>query len=1090
MKITVRLAALAIVAGLAGFPVFASEVSPAQARHAAKNWVRRAPGRMGARFRDSEPASFETVSNESGRAIFHAMNLKGGGFVITSGDTRLTPIVAFSSTGSYSGDEDSPLYALLHAGQSRSVSAVERRSESSPGALRTLESRAPGGFAKAEGEWDALLGEESDGPSESDPASDSQISDVRVDKILKTRWGQSRWGSYSSEPHVFSYYIPDNYVCGCVATVGAQIMKRWNMPSGYVPQFSGVCAVDGVEGTYYSRAGYFDWSSMPLSYSETPDISTAQIEAIGKLAYNVAVSVGMSWTKKSSSASSSDLVSALRDNFGYASGSYVTYSIDAGDSGSAVNDFRNALYASLDAGMPAVLAIHNSSAGHSVVADGYGYSSGVLYTHLNMGWSGSDDVWYNLVDESIYCEEQDRVYTEILGLGFNIHPSVAGDVVSGRVLTPSGGPVSGATVRLYSSSGAQLASTTTDAKGIYSFRVTSAASYTVKAVANSVESSAVSFTINQMSTEGWFGYGGCTGNKWGVDISLDVTSSDAYDPADDTAAGGSVISPYTTAQTHGPHTLSSTDSYDFFQIYMYAGRTYVFESTGSSDTYAELFSSASADSSSRVAYNDDGGDGSNFKITYEPTATGTYYLRARLYSIGTLGEYTLRYYHEEDDVLYSVTLGANGGVGGTSNVSVSYGSAMPSITVPTKSGYTFGGYWTTVKTGGVQYYNADGTSARAWDKKSNTILWAKWTAVPVTCKVTLGKNGGTGGDNYVTATYGKAMPTPRTAPKKSGYVFDGYWNTTKAGGKQYYDANMNSRRSWDQKSNTTLWAKWIKSGVSSKVTLMKNGGTGGDNYVTATSGKAMPTPRTAPKLSGWTFAGYWDTTAVDANGNPKGRQYYDANMKSVNLWDKTSPATLYAKWTVKVTLGKNGGTGGDSYVTVIRGKPFPTRTMPTRSGYTFGGYWISSSKKTGQCYNADGTGTSTMKWSTGGTPTIWALWTKVQSDSETLAAAPAAAYTAVSCASVDAEETGEAPAKAGLYYGVLSDGSGTYSLLLDEYVEGEARTASLCIVTEDGLQSFECTLEESDGVLVLVAEDGSVWLVDLVEREYHLKPLG
>jgi len=160
-----------------------------------------------------------------------------------------------------------------------------------------------------------------------------------------------------------------------------------------------------------------------------------------------------------------------------------------------------------------------------------------------------------------------------------------------------------------------------------------------------------------------------------------------------------------------------------------------------------------------------------------------------------------------------------------------------------------------------------------------------------------------------------------------------------------------------------------------KVTFGKNSGTGGDNYVTATYGSAMPTPRTAPTRTGWAFGGYWDTLAQDENGNPKGKQYYDANMKSVRAWDKKGESTLWAKWTVRVTLGKNGGTGGDSYVTVTYNQPFPKRTMPTKSGYTFGGYWISSSSKTGQCYEADGTGTSTMKWTTGGTPAIWALWT-------------------------------------------------------------------------------------------------------------------
>ena len=99
-------------------------------------------------------------------------------------------------------------------------------------------------------------------------------------------------------------------------------------------------------------------------------------------------------------------------------------------------------------------------------------------------------------------------------------------------------------------------------------------------------------------------------------------------------------------------------------------------------------------------------------------------------------------------------------------------------------------------------------------------------------------------------------------------------------------------------------------------------------------------------------------------------------MKSVRNWDKTEPITLWAKWTVRVTLGKNGGTGGDSVVTVIKGQSFPKRTMPTKSGYKFGGYFVSASSKTGQCYNADGTGTASMKWTTGGTPTIWALWNR------------------------------------------------------------------------------------------------------------------
>ena len=433
---------------------------------------------------------------------------------------------------------------------------------------------------------------------------------------------------------------------------------------------------------------------------------------------------------------------------------------------------------------------------------------------------------------------------------------------------------------------------------------------------------------------------------------------------------------------------------------------------------------------------------------------------------------------------YKVTFGKNGGTGGDSYVTATYGAAMPAATAPTLSGWTFGGYWDTLaldekgNAKGKQYYDANMKSVRNWDKESATTLWAKWTN-----KVTLGKNGGTGGDNYVTCTKGQPMPK-RTMPTKSGYVFDGYWTSTGAGGVKYYNADGTSAHAWDKSGSVTLWAKWVAA-VQVKVTFGKNGGTGGDNYVTATTGQPMPTPRTAPTLKGWSFGGYWDTLACDAKGNPLGKQYYNSKMESVRNWDKTAATTLWAKWTVKVTLGKNGGTGGDSTVTVIKGQPFPKRTMPTKSGYTFGGYFVSASTKTGQCYNPDGTGTASMKWSTGGTPTIWALWTKTSACVElptSKAQQPAAPITpAVPTAAPSAapETAPQSAVSAGIYSGVLADGSGAFWLMLDEPEKDEPRTAFLYVASEDGALTAECTVQEVDGILLLMTDGGGKYVVDI-----------
>jgi len=124
-------------------------------------------------------------------------------------------------------------------------------------------------------------------------------------------------------------------------------------------------------------------------------------------------------------------------------------------------------------------------------------------------------------------------------------------------------------------------------------------------------------------------------------------SSDSWDPTDDTASGATALTPTTTVQTHGTHTLTDTDKYDWFKISMTAGRTYTFESSctdGCYDMYGELYDSTLATDAHRVAYNDDGGSQSlQFKISYTPTTTGTYYLRVRRYTVGAVGVYSLKY---------------------------------------------------------------------------------------------------------------------------------------------------------------------------------------------------------------------------------------------------------------------------------------------------------------------------------------------------------------------------------------------------------------------------------------------------------------
>lgn len=158
---------------------------------------------------------------------------------------------------------------------------------------------------------------------------------------------------------------------------------------------------------------------------------------------------------------------------------------------------------------------------------------------------------------------------------------------------------------------------------------------------------------------------------------------------------------------------------------------------------------------------------------------------------------------------YTITFYVNGGTFDTSanSVTATLGCTLPSAPVPTRTGYTFGGFWTSTSGDGTQYFHASGKGARTWDRTSSTRLNARWTANIYT--VTFDAQGGNGGTASISATYDSAMPSI-TIPTRTGYTFEGYWTETNGGGTQYYTASGVSARDWDKTFETTLYAKWSR----------------------------------------------------------------------------------------------------------------------------------------------------------------------------------------------------------------------------------------------------------------------------------------
>jgi len=258
---------------------------------------------------------------------------------------------------------------------------------------------------------------------------------------------------------------------------------------------------------------------------------------------------------------------------------------------------------------------------------------------------------------------------------------------------------------------------------------------------------------------------------------------------------------------------------------------------------------------------------------------------------------------------------------GTTSVSATYGSAMPSITVPKKTGYTFAGYYDGTNGSGTQYYKADGASAQNWNKTVATTLYAKW--IPNTYTITLkNQNIPSAETTSITVTYGAPMPRINI-PTLKGYKFDGYYIITLGNEIQYYKADGTSARNWDRTSGATLSAKWIPNKYT--VTFKNYDGTiletKSVNYGSTVAYSGTTPTKQADAQYTYTFSG-WDKSLTNITAN------------TVITAKFTSTINKYT-----VTFNSMGGTEEIEPLIVSYGYSCGELPIPEKDGFIFDGWY-------------------------------------------------------------------------------------------------------------------------------------------------------
>lgn len=281
------------------------------------------------------------------------------------------------------------------------------------------------------------------------------------------------------------------------------------------------------------------------------------------------------------------------------------------------------------------------------------------------------------------------------------------------------------------------------------------------------------------------------------------------------------------------------------------------------------------------------------------------------------------------------------------------------------------------------------------------------TATAKTYSITLNQNSATtDGSTSVTMTYNSSSHSTITNPKKTHYIFNGWYSGSGGTGTKIIDVDGTLQSSttytdgsgnWTYDGTTTLYAKWTEHTYTNyrttcsatyDIELDKNGGDADGSATVALNGTQLKNI-SAPTKTGYKVAGYYaESGKTNLVAAADGTLEADVEISSDDWtngsgeWVKGSGATLYAKWEAisyevrfnandENYLGDATGSMSNQSFDYDENKALTTNAF-SLAGYDFAGWALTP---TGDVAHLDEAEVENLSSTNGAVVNLYAIWT-------------------------------------------------------------------------------------------------------------------